>query len=251
MRKKKEKVDQNEIEKLIAAARNAGPVEQSHVCKYCKKAFVRENTLASHMCELKRRHQQKDMPGARLGYQTWLRFFELTQGSAKHKTYDDFVDSPYYLGFTKFGIHINAIRAVNPQAFIEYVLKNNKKLDHWCQDRVYSEYLFQYLRTESAQSALERSIREMENWAEENSSKFDHFFKYAPAGTISSMLVNGRISPWVIYNCDSGSDCLGKMTPEQHQLIWAFIDPDYWTKKFQANVADVEWTKHILKEAGF
>ena len=95
---------------------------QQHICKYCGKEFRKESSLAVHLCEPKRRWQQEKEVGVQLGMQAYLRFYEMTQGSAKMKTYADFVVSPYYRAFVKFGRHMVGIRAVNPRTFIDYVI---------------------------------------------------------------------------------------------------------------------------------
>ena len=95
-------------------------------CRYCRKDFVKETTLAVHVCEPKRRHQEKDERGVQLGFQAYIRFYELTQGSAKLKTFDDFVESSFYRAFVKFGRYCVAIKAINPARFTEWLLKQNK-----------------------------------------------------------------------------------------------------------------------------
>ena len=129
-------------------------LKPSYKCKYCNKEFRKESTLAAHLCEEKRRWQEEKETGVQFGLQAYLRFYELTQGSAKMKSYTDFVASPYYRAFVKFGRHMVGIRAVNPKMFIDYVIKENKKLDHWCHEKVYLEYLKQYMRKEAVQDAL-------------------------------------------------------------------------------------------------
>ena len=99
----------------------------SFACRYCNKTYSKESTLIAHLCEPKRRHQQQNETGVQFGFKAYLRFYEITQGSAKLKTYDDFVASPYYSAFVKFGRHLVAIKAVNVGSFTDWLLKNNKK----------------------------------------------------------------------------------------------------------------------------
>ena len=124
-----------------------------YACQYCKKAFVKETTLAVHVCEQKKRRQDKSERGVELGFQAYIRFYEMTQGSAKLKTYDDFCDSPYYKAFVKFGRYCVNTRTINPKQFLEWLLKNNKKIDHWSSDQLYTEYLIQHLRVENITDA--------------------------------------------------------------------------------------------------
>jgi hypothetical protein len=222
-------------------------------CKYCNKEFRKESTLAAHQCEPKRRWQQEKEMGVQFGLQAYLRFFEVTQGSAKLKSYADFVASPYYLAFVAFGRHIQAIRAVNPRAFIDWVIKQNKKLDHWTHEAVYVEYLHQYLKREATQDALERALIEMQEYVDEHQEIVEGlsgYFRNGNSNRICHHIANGRISPWIVYNCDSGIAFLDSLTEEQIAIIIDWIDPDYWQRKFKDYIADTEWVKMILKEAG-
>jgi hypothetical protein len=220
-------------------------------CKYCSKEYRKESTLAAHLCENKRRWQQEKEVGVQFGLQAYLRFFELTQGSAKLKSYADFVDSPYYSAFVKFGRHMIAIRAVNPRAFIEYVIKENKKLDHWTHEKVYLEYLHAYMKKEAVSDAIERALMEMQEYADEIKmlANFNDYFRYGNSNRICHHISNGRISPWIVFNCTSGVAFLEALTEEQIAMILPWIDPEYWQRKFQDYVADTEWVKQILKEA--
>lgn len=225
---------------------------QSYKCRYCQKDFRKESTLAAHLCEPKRRWQQEKETGVQLGLRAYLRFYEITQGSARLKSYEDFVTSPYYNAFVKFGRHLVGIRAVNPNSYLEWLLKNNKKLDHWCRDSFYDEWLLDYLRKENPQDALERGMKEMQLYAEEHSdlASYAHFFLYGNSNAVLHRILNGRISPWIVYNSSSGVGFLEKLNQEQTVMILPYIDPDYWTRRFIDYAADVEWCKHILKEAG-
>jgi len=62
-------------------------------------------------------------------------------------------------------------------------------------------------------------------------------------------IANGRVSPWIVFNCDAGVDFLDALNDDQIGLILPWIDPEYWQRKFKDYVADTEWVKAILKEA--
>ena len=222
-------------------------------CKYCKKEFKKESTLSAHLCEPKRRHQQQNETGVQLGFKTYLRFYELTQGSAKLKTYEDFVASPYYMAFVKFGRYLVAIRCINTSSFIDWLLKNNKKIDYWTKEAFYLEWMREYLKKENVKDALERALKEMQDLADDDSKlngEFNNYFRQANANRICQHIANGRISPWIVFNCTSGVEFLETLNEEQLSMIIEWIDPDYWQRKFTDYMADTEWTKHILKQAG-
>jgi hypothetical protein len=225
----------------------------SYKCKYCGKSFAKESTLTSHLCEQKRRWQQEKETGVQLGLRAYLRFYEYAQGSAKLKSYADFATSPYYIAFVKFGRHLVGIRAINPANFIDWLLKNNKKLDYWTKDSFYEEWLREYIKREAVQDALERALKEMTEYAEshpELRNGFKDYFRYGNVNRICHHIASGRISPWVVFNCDSGVGFLDGLSEEQVAIILPYIDPDYWQRKFRDYTADTEWTKDILEKAG-
>lgn len=227
--------------------------KQSYKCKYCGKAFSKESTLTAHACEPKRRHQQQNETGVQLGLRAYLRFYETTQGSSKSKTYDDFASSPYYNAFVKFGRHLVGIRAVSPGHFIDWLLKNNKKLDYWCKDAFYDEWLREYLRRENYQDALERGVKEMQSYAEDHpelKNGFTDYFRYGNSNRICYHISTGRISPWVVFSCNTGTDFLASLSEEQMGIVMPWLDPDHWQRRFADYSADQQSCREILAAAG-
>jgi hypothetical protein len=139
------------------------------------------------------------------------------QGSAKLKTFEDFAESAYYKAFVKFGRYCLVIRAINPGRFMDWLLKNNKKLDRWCSDQLYTEYLIEYVRIEHVDDALARSIEWSIAWAEEHQAQAQDCLRYGNTNTICYALSSGRISPWCIYNSDSGIEFLGSYDLALHR----------------------------------
>lgn len=222
-------------------------------CKFCKKEYVKESTLAAHLCEPKRRHQQQNETGVQLGFKAYIRFYELTQGSARLKTYEDFANSPYYMAFVKYGRYLVAIRCINTGSFTDWLLKNNKKIDYWTKDAFYLEWMREYLKKENVKDALERALKEMQNLADDDTKldgNFSNYFRSASPNRICQHIANGRISAWIVFNCTSGVEFLENLNEEQLGTVIEWIDPEYWQRKFKDYMADTEWTKHILKQAG-
>jgi len=225
-------------------------VTNTYTCKYCKKSFKRESTLTAHACEKKRRYQQKDEKGVRIGFQAYLRFYEYTQNHSKLKSDYDFINSPYYTAFVKFGRYCIDINAVNIPRFIDYVITNNKKLDYWTKDSLYEEYLNDMLLTEDPTYALQRAIEYSIDWAKNNSADSKDLLRYGNTNVICHAITTGKISSWVLYNCDSGTDFLNRLSSEQTEMIWTFIDPDIWQQKIANNKNDVIYIQSMLEKAG-
>jgi len=222
------------------------------ICKYCNKEFRREKTLFVHLCEPKRRWNNKDDIGTRLGIQAFNRFYKSTQpNSNKEKTMDEFIKSPYYGAFVKFGWYAHQIRAVNPMSFADFLLDNNVKIDWWTKDRFYEKYIITHMSKEDPGDAITRTINELNRWAEENNTSFDQFFKVASTNKVVSLIANGRLSPWFLFNCDQGIFLLSQLSEEQLGIAFKWVDPDTWMKRFEKYPADRDWIQELLKEAGF
>lgn len=225
----------------------------SYTCQFCKKSYTKESTLISHLCEPKRRFNQRNEQGVQIGFNAYLRFYEITQGSSKLKTYDDFSDSPFYIAFVRYGRYLVDLRAVNVKSFTDWLLQNNHKLDNWTKEKLYSTWLFEYIKREPAQDAIERALREMQDYADTDTkleNSFNNYFRLGSSNRICYHISTGRISPWVVYNCDSGIAWLNQSNPEHLNIIMPWIDPDYWAKRFKDYLADTEWSKMILEKAG-
>lgn len=223
----------------------------SHQCQYCKKTFVKETSIAVHLCEPKRRRQARSERGVELGFQAYIRFYEITQGSARLKTFDDFADSAYYRAFVKFGQYCVDTRVINPTQFLEWLLKQNKKIDHWASDSLYTEYLTWYVTVEAVSDAVARAIEQSIQWQEQTGHPASDMLRYGNANALCYEITAGRISAWVIYNSASGQEFLNSLNSEQLAMIWPYIDSDVWQKRFSDYPADRAWVEDILKKAGW
>jgi hypothetical protein len=223
----------------------------THVGEYCKKEFVRETSIQAHMCEPKRRRRERDEPGPRLGFQAYIRFYESMAGSARNKSHDTFCESSYYRAFVKFGHYCVNTRVINPERFMAWLLKHNRKIDHWCSDKVYTEYLVDHLKVEAVDDALARAIEFGIDWAEKNTSPAHDCMRYGNANVLCYAVTAGRISAWVIYNSESGQKFLSELDATQVSMIWPYIDSDAWQKRFQDRPQDQAYAKNILKQAGW
>jgi len=220
-------------------------------CGYCDKTFSRESSIEVHMCEPKRRRLQRGDRGVQLALQAYVRFYETMQGSAKSKTFEDFETSSYYRAFVKFGHYCVNTRVINPERFMAWLLKQQKKIDRWCSDQVYTEYLTNYLTLEAVDDALARAMEYGLDWSEKTGNPAHDCLRYGNANAICHAITTGRISPWAIYNSESGQKFLSELSPDQVAIIWSYIDSDVWQKKFQTYPADQEYSKEMLKQAGW
>jgi len=222
---------------------------EKYVCQYCDSSFTKEKTLAVHLCEQKRRHLQKNERRVQLGYLTFNRFYQLSQKLNGSKTYEEFCKSPYYNAFVKFGSFVSNVKPLYPENYIDYVINSGVKLDHWCREELYEKYVLELILKESAEPAIERTIKTMMDWADNNNAAWKDYFKYAALPRAVYDIKDGKISPWIMLNCETGKDMLNKLSNEQLQILYQVLSPEHWSLKFKRYPADVEMIKELVKES--
>jgi phage antirepressor YoqD-like protein len=220
-------------------------------CEFCGRSFVRETTVFKHICEYKHRWQEKDKPGNRIAYQLFLQFMKKNTASKKVKPYEEFIKSPYYTAFIKFGIYCIDVNCVNPSRLIDWLIKNKIKIDDWCSDQVYTKFLCEYLRVEDPLDAIARSIETTIELANEANIKNHDIFKYANSNKICYAITTGKISPWILYHSDSGISFLNNLSTDQQNLIMDYINPELWAIKFKRDSGKISEVKDLLHQAGY
>jgi len=221
----------------------------SYSCEHCKAKFTKEKTLFVHMCEQKRRHLAKNEKHVQMAYQTYDRFYKLSQKNDKTKTYEEFAQSPYYNAFVKFGSFISNVNPLYPEKYIDYVVTSGVKLDHWCRESLYEEYVLNLIKNEPVEVALQRSIMHMTDWANTHDSVWNHYFLYVSTNRATFDIRDGKISPWILLNSDTGKKLLSTLNDEQLVSIGSTIDPDFWFKKFRTMPDDADFARQIIKES--
>ena len=224
-------------------------VELSYKCEYCGKPFAKEKTFLVHICEQKRRHLSKHEKHVQAAMMVYQKFYDVAQRNAKQRTFDDFAKSPYYTAFVKFGSFIVNTNPIYPELFVEFVIKSGVKLDHWCRDELYDQYVSQLIKTEPADGAIQRSIKTMMDWGETSKAPWEHYFAYVNLNRATHDIRDGLMSPWMLLNIQSGKEMLSRMNDEQLAIVGPVIDPTHWKRRFKSLPADVELVKAVIKEA--
>ena len=223
-------------------------MQLNYKCDYCGKVFAKEKTLFVHVCEPKRRHMAKNEKHVQYGLLTFRKFYEFNQPSAKPKDFDAFISSPYYNAFVKFGSFMVNTNPIYPERFLEFVVKSGIKLDHWCRDELYDTYIKELLKIEPADGAIQRSVKTMMDWADNNEAEWNHYFSYCNLNRATHDIKEGKISPWILLNSKAAKDMMQNMSDEQLNIIGPVLDPKYWMIRFKKLPADVELVKEVIKE---
>lgn len=224
-------------------------VDPEHTCEYCNKSFSKSTTLLNHICEKKRRWLNKDDKYSRMAFLVFRKFYEVSYRN-KPRTFQDFVDSPHYTGFIRFGRYLHEIQALNPEAFVEFLVKAEVPMKNWETAFVYEQFVRELAKREPADSAFERNILIMKQWETDTNEPWYDFFRKVNTNIATQLIRAGRLSPWVLYNATTSHELLARMTEEQLKLIEQYVTPVFWERKFSEHADDVEFISGLLKDAG-
>jgi len=207
--------------------------KEENSCPHCSRTFIRESTYLKHLCEQKRRWMDRDKLANRIAYNAWKQYYEQYHPNKKKTEYKDFVSNSYYTAFVKFGSYCVEIRAVNPAAFAIYLVKNRVPIDVWTRDKNYNKYLVEYLRAEKCLDAVKRSIDNMLDITQTENIQLGDVFRFINSNKICHLISTGHISPWVLYQSNTGKKLLSSLNETQTSLIFDYIDPEKWNIKFK------------------
>ena len=228
-----------------------------HKCTFCNKEYKSKSPLDKHLIKCKKKYEtpryferlkhHTDTP-IRIGYYAYLKYYE--QYNAK-KTLAQFLNSMEYKGFVRFGEYCITMDAIHIDKFTEYIIKKNLKLDKWVDKSIYTEYIYDLIISESAVDGLERTIRYSVSWGEKYNNHSNNVIRDSNNHVICYYIINGLISPWVLYNCTSGVEFLSNLHEDYMEMISPFVNPKIWELKMDAGPSDVEYITITLRELGW
>ncbi len=217
-------------------------------CKFCNKTFGSEHTLIAHMCEPKRRWTNRNDKNVQLAFRCYQHFWRITSSTMKtERNYEDFMTSKYYTAFVKFANYLSDVYVSSIENYIEWLLKNRVRVDKWSTDTIYEEYIKEYAVRESVDRAVERTVLTMKSWGEQNHMPWNTFFTKCSKPRTIHLIRSGKISPWVLYNSNSGLQFLESLTPQEMIMIEDYVSPAQWSSRFKQSKEDVSFVVEITK----
>ena len=111
--------------------------------------------------------------------------------------------------------------------------------------------MIEYLRKEDAFDAIHRSVETAIKLAENENIQPQDILRYGNANKICYQVTLGKISPWMLYQSNSGIQFLDTLNPDRAKLIIDYIDPEQWALKFKREPDLVRQIKEVLTLGGY
>jgi hypothetical protein len=220
-------------------------------CEFCNRVFVRSASFVKHTCERKRRWIDLDTTSSRIGYQVWRNFNSSVNAVRKSLSQLDFIKSPYYSAFSKFGNYCVEVKVINTSRYADWLLKNKVPIDRWASDAQYHIYLTDYLRNEDPFDAIARSVETTIELSQEQEILSKDVLRYGNANKTCYQIAKGNISPWMLYQSESGKEFLDKLDQTQVKMIFDYINPEPWAVRFMRYKSEVIEIRKLLLDGGY
>ena len=75
--------------------------------------------------------------------------------------------------------------------------------------------------------------------------------RYGNPNKICYQITLGKISPWLLYQSDSGTQFLSTLNEDCVKIVIDYINPEQWAIKFKRDPETALTVKGLLKQAGY
>jgi hypothetical protein len=222
----------------------------SFKCQYCEKTYSTEKIVTTHMCEQRRRFQQRDTVFARLGYEAFVALQQMFFGKNRKDSEENFRKSDFYLACVRWGHFVVDINSMNARQYLSWLIKMNVPIDKWNTDEIYDCFLQYYVFVEDPWDAFERNIKKIAEWGEEVGKPYKDYFKLAGTARILTDVRSGAISGWVVFNSFGGRTWLSSLDQGDLELVWAWLDPSRWKIRLENMHDEAKEITNMCNQSG-
>lgn len=228
----------------------APPKKKEHICELCNSKYKTEKGLLNHKCRIRLRMEEYKEAAGRIGFIAYQHFYKrvlVRSNNQKEKSLLDYVNSSYYNGFYEFGKYVVNLNMPYYHEYIDFLITYNIPLNKWSNDQVYDTYIKTQNKKETSERAVEKTLKTMNNWSVRTGLQWVDYFRKEDKVKIMNAIRVGKISPWVIYNSTSGQQFMQTLDSVDLNIIFGFIDPNFWSLKFGRHKKEQEAVLDIME----
>jgi len=219
-------------------------------CEFCKVTLSTERLLINHVCEQKRRHLQRDDKSVKLAFFIYQHFYQVAMKRRQPPNYEQFAHSQFYTDFIRFARYLIDLGAISPRHFVDFLLRVEAPIARWTNPVMYATYIRELNKNETPDQAIERSFMLMEQWSVESGEDWRDFFRKLPPPQATLWIINGKISPWLLFTASSAPALMARLNTEQAAMVDQAIDTTYWRAKLARHQPIVDAFRTTLAENG-
>lgn len=202
-------------------------------CAFCQKTYDRKSWYDKHVCNKKKRfeelHNMSSIRAFRL-YSHWRKRLGYLR---KHKTISqkEFISSSFYETFVKLANYTVENWVISSFRYLDFIIDHRIAESKWMSEDTLHSYREHYNKNEDAMAQTKQTITNIRTWCNKNSTDLQHFFSVVTAGQYAMMILDNKISPWVLYGYDKAEVLLNNLNEDRRCFIEEFLNADYWKNR--------------------
>jgi hypothetical protein len=150
----------------------------------------------------------------------------------------------------RFGNWLIEQQVQEVETYVKWLLKQKIQFAQWSDVILYNNFLGELLQDETPEMGLQRSLRTVQKWTEEQGESIQNFWKKVNSNQATLWIIQGKISPWMLYNCNSAVEFLERCNIEQLSLIQTIAPVKKWKVRLLRHKQEADLIKSVLTEAG-
>ena len=217
-------------------------------CKYCNKKFFNERTFLKHECTAMTRSREIQTvigQAAYCMYKLWLE-----KQRRKPPAVEGFISSAYYSSFYKFSEWTRETGIPDPEKYIELMLKEKIAPALWRRNEAYQIFLEYSDKKSDPYEQVNNSIDTILALADGLEIKPSEVFKRFTSGEISGLILQRRLSPWLLFCSKSFKEWLTTLNEGERTALMKHIGINYWSEKLEKSPDVVKNVREIAEVLG-
>jgi len=218
-------------------------------CDFCKKEYKREEAFEKHICEPKRRWNQRHDQIGMMAFELFSEFKKFHRIRSKKDLQTVFLESKQYRAYETLAKFFMTINPLNINEYFSYLMRSGAPFRKWTSENHYFKWAHEKIMTEDSDIAVSRSIETLQEYSIEHELELQEVCLNLTGHRLCLWLRTGRISPWFVILCSQTENLLGKLDQEELDSIKELINPLYWRMRVKSD-PKVPHLKKELREAG-
>jgi hypothetical protein len=236
------------IETLWGIKKMAVATHYLYQCKHCTKRFATDKLFLKHECKEMKRIKEVRSPLGIKAYTLYKRWLEKQQRSTP--PIETFLTSSYYASFIKFANYTQELHILNPEMYVDVMVKANLSPPTWVLNDAYGIYLDHIDKRLDPYDQAERTIKCLGDVADALEIEIGSVFNELTYGDMLDLVNQRQLSPWILFCSKKFKEWVAKLDPTDKTNLMKSIGVVYWQMMLEKNPSVVEDMKTIVNEMG-
>lgn len=227
------------------------PLLKKYKCAFCDREFTREVWYRRHSCEKKKRFEQANsihVQQAHRLFTHWQKRSGLMR-RGRSKTMEEFVKSPFFNTFLKLVKYASENYLISAFTYMDWLVEEGVPDYQWTNRDMVEKFKADYRRFEVPMEQVKHTVDNIRAWCASQGWAIKEFFAEVRAVDLLTMVIEGRMSPWVLFSYAPALEAIRRLDDETFLRLNEFINVEHWMDEVEKNQAQADDIVTFMKES--